>query len=65
MKLTRISVELWNNHNGCHTYLRRYYTNPAVEQVVVLGLDEVTTSLIKDHMHQASKQGIQHLKRPL
>jgi len=64
MKLARISVEVWNNPNGFHTYLRRYYTNPVIEQIVGLYPHKVGTSLYKDNNHQPIKQGIHHRVRP-
>jgi len=62
MKLTKI--EAWNNHDGLHTYLRRHYTDPGIEQIVWLNPDKVTTFLRKDNIHQIIKTGIHHRVRP-
>jgi len=62
MKLIKIVV--WATP-GYYTFLRRHYTNPNIEHIVVLNPDKVSTFLRKDDIAQPFEPGIQHLIRPL
>jgi len=64
MKLTKIVVAVWNRPNGRYTRLRRYYTNPNMDHMVLLYPKEVETYLFKGDTNQAIKPGIHHLTRP-
>jgi len=64
MKLTKIVVGAWNQPDGRHTRLTRYYTNPDMDHTVWLSPDEIETYLYKDRTPQPQKAGIQHLTRP-
>jgi len=63
MKLTEI--DFWATPDGHHTLIKRYYTNPAVEHVVLLYPDKVITCLLKGNNHHPIKPGIHHRVRPL
>jgi len=63
MKLTEIVVR--NSPTRYYTYVSRYYTDPNMERKVLLGPEEVVTSLLIDNIFQLSKYGIHHLTKPL